>query len=71
MGVPLDPCFRPPSTYREELLGVEYLYGENAQTLSLDVDKDIDEGIGEHEIFFPQLKQRTSIQSLRLRVVLL
>ena len=53
MGVPLDPCFRPPSTYRGELLGVEYLYGENAQTLSLDVDKDIDEGIGEDEVFFP------------------
>ena len=63
--------FSPASTYSGELLGVEYLYGENAQTLSLDVDKDIDGGIGEDEIFFPQLKQRTSIQSLRLRVVLL
>jgi hypothetical protein len=47
MGVPVDPCYRPPSFSSGELLGVEYLYGENVSTLSLDVDKEIDEGIGD------------------------
>jgi hypothetical protein len=49
---PLDPGYQPPSVYRGELLGVEYLYGENAATLFLDVDKDIDEGIDEDDFFF-------------------
>jgi hypothetical protein len=51
MGVLLDPCYRPPSFSSGELLGVEYLYGENVSTLSLDVDKEIDEGIREEETF--------------------
>jgi hypothetical protein len=51
MGVPVDPCYRPPSFSSGELLGVEYLYGENVSTLSLDVDKEIDEGIREEETF--------------------
>lgn len=62
METPPDPSYQPPSVCRGELLGVEYLYGENSATLSLDVDKDIDEGIGEDDFFFPW-EQRRKIQN--------
>jgi hypothetical protein len=51
MGVPIDPCYHPTSTSCGELLGVEYLYGENVSTLSLDVDKEIDQRYRREETF--------------------
>jgi hypothetical protein len=45
METPPDPRYQPPSVCRGELLGVEYLYGENSATVSLDVDKDIQSSV--------------------------
>lgn len=52
LGIPANPNYRAPAIYTGELIGIEYLYAETgmADTFTVDVDRDIDEGIEDVEL---------------------
>lgn len=55
LGRPADPNYRPPALYTGELFGVEYLYNEIGGTQkTLDVDKDIEEGMDADKDIYPK-----------------
>lgn len=63
LGIPVNLNYRPPAMYTGELIGVECLNSETGISVSftIDVDKDIDEGVDDADIIDPSPVEDESV----------